>query len=149
MLRGKKYVRPEPEISLADMVGILFEYGRKIVGMRVTNQLVADSTKISINTVRGLRVGEIENPSYRTLKAITDFFGIGLGYFNCLTAEECREYIASISAPQTAPGLRMRSLPVKVAEDDTEKLLETLADIVERIEKLEKQQDMDKEEDES
>jgi transcriptional regulator with XRE-family HTH domain len=147
MLRGKKFVRPEPEISLAEMVSLLFEYGKEVTGRKVTNQLVADSTGMAVNTVRGLRIGEITNPGYRTLKAVADFFGIGLGYFNCLTEEECRQYIANLSAPQEAPGLRMRSLPVKVEKDDQDQLLQTLQDIVERIEKLEEQQlDQDDEE---
>lgn len=136
--------RSEQEVSLSRMIDLLFEYGQDVTGKRVTYQSVAEATGLSWSSIRNLRVSEDANPNYRTLRAIADFFGVGLGYFNCLTEEECREYIEHISAPEAEAerGVRMRSLILEGLEgiedkDNEEVLIQTLKALFKRIREVE------------
>ncbi len=96
-------------LTLADQIALLFEYG-KSRGLPTTYRAIAEATGESPNNLQQIHRGDNSNPGLRTLSAISVYFGVNLAYFDCKTAEECRQYLAGPRQPeQPLEGLAMRA----------------------------------------
>lgn len=89
-------------LPLTDQLQILFETVRHTEDRPFTLQEVSNGTGISLGTISQMRTGKITNPQLNTLRAMCDFFGIPLRYFETRTREECYALL-SASPPTDAP----------------------------------------------
>lgn len=74
---------------LSEQIKILFASVRHPNGRPFTLQEVSEATQISLGTIGQMRSGKINNPQLNTLRALAQFFGVPLRYFETRTREEC------------------------------------------------------------
>lgn len=69
--------------TLAKKIDLLFKNFKKPDGQEFTYQEVEEGTNKAVTGayVWKLRTGKAENPGYRVLKALSDFFGVSVSYF--------------------------------------------------------------------
>jgi len=69
--------------TLARKIDLLFKNFKKPDGQEFTYQEVEEGTNKAVTGayVWKLRTGKAENPGYRVLKALSDFFGVSVSYF--------------------------------------------------------------------
>ena len=87
-------------LPLADQLNILFATVRAADEREYTIQEVSNATGISIGAVSQLRTGKITNPQLNTLRALCQFFGVPLRYFDTRSAEECYALLVEDSQPE-------------------------------------------------
>ena len=82
--------------NLAEKIDLLFKTFRKPDGSQYTYQEVEEGTGKAITGayVWKLRTGKAENPSYKVLKALSDFFQVPVSYF--FEEEVSEEYLQNL-----------------------------------------------------
>lgn len=76
-------------LPLSEQVKILFDSVRHPDGRPFTLQEVSDGSGVSLGTIGQIRSGKLNNPQLNTLRALAQFFGVPLRYFETGTREEC------------------------------------------------------------
>jgi hypothetical protein len=85
------------ELSLAEQLAILAEYGKKH-GVSATAYSIAHATEENTTNIQRILNGDNANPGLRTLRAMTGYFEVGLGYLDYRTEADCRAYLAQLEA---------------------------------------------------
>lgn len=76
-------------LPLSEQIRILFDSVRHPAGRPFTLQEVTDGSGVSLGTIGQIRSGKLNNPQLNTLRALAQFFGVPLRYFETRTREEC------------------------------------------------------------
>jgi len=63
-------------------------------GRSYTLQEVSEATEISLGTLSHIRNGKISNPGFKSMRRLSEFFGVPLKYFQTTSIEECYAIIA-------------------------------------------------------
>jgi transcriptional regulator with XRE-family HTH domain len=132
-------VEPAERWTLADKIDRLFATVRPSKG-EYTHEEVATAIReaggptISATYLWQLRKGHRDNPTKRHLEALSDFFGVSPAYFfDDEAAERIDAELALLTAMRDAS---VRQVALRASGLSTESL-QTIADMVERVRKLE------------
>jgi transcriptional regulator with XRE-family HTH domain len=127
---------PQEIMPLFEQVDVLFQYG-KTYHMVVTYNAIARETGETATNVHKIHRGDNANPGINTLRSLAGYFGVGLGYFDCQTDEECWSYLeqkAQHHAPVDANNLQQPSLR---SEDISPEVLDALESMIQFIRRRE------------
>src|SRR5687767_889529 len=80
------------EISISEQVDILFQYGES-KRMVTSYHGISAAIDIAPINIQKLRLGVTKNPGVVLLRRIANYFGVGLGYFDSTTVEECWNHL--------------------------------------------------------
>jgi transcriptional regulator with XRE-family HTH domain len=81
-------------LELDQQINILFELMPHPAGRPYTLQEVSAATEISLGTLSHIRNGKISNPGFKSMRRLSEFFGVPLKYFQTTSIEECYAIIA-------------------------------------------------------
>lgn len=81
-------------LEFDQQINILFEVIRHASGRSYTLQEVSEATEISLGTLSHIRTGKINNPGFKSMRRLSEFFGIPLKYFQTTSIEACYAVIA-------------------------------------------------------
>jgi len=81
-------------LELNQQINILFELMPHPAGRSYTLQEVSEATEISLGTLSHIRNGKISNPGFKSMRRLSEFFGVPLKYFQTTSIEECYAIIA-------------------------------------------------------
>ncbi len=79
-------------MPISEKIDILFRWAEKR-GVTVTYQAIGAKTNIAWTTIQKARTGAIDNPTFRTMVAIAEYFEVDLNYFQCRANAECLTYL--------------------------------------------------------
>lgn len=137
MFRRLQTQGDDPQITLSEMVDVLWDYAENQVG-EITYQDVAIATGLSGSTVRKVRVGEQDNPNLRTLRGFATFFGVKLDYFNCLNREECQDYLAQVAKESLEQSLEEQKVKLRGAlTQEGLSVIDSLTEMIEYVKEAE------------
>lgn len=80
-------------MEFKEQLVILINHVTDEYGERYTSQQIADGTDTSKSLIDKLRQGTHSSPSLETVKGLANFFGVGLAYFDCESANECLDFL--------------------------------------------------------
>ena len=126
------------EISISEQVDILFQYGES---KRMVTSYHGISAAIGIApiNIQKLRSGVTKNPGIILLRRIANYFGVGLGYFDCTSAEDCRSYLRNAEQTRVLSEL-VQDMPLR-AENITPDTLKALLFAMEQVRRAETRDD--------
>ncbi|RJQ75379.1 XRE family transcriptional regulator [Pseudonocardiaceae bacterium YIM PH 21723] len=134
-----------PGTSLADRINYLFDTIRDGRLMRpytngeVAKAIAAKGGSISENYLWMLRNGTKDNPTYKHLQAIADFFGVPAGYFfDDAVESRLRDQLATLKAATGSGDIRLMA---RRAGELSAESRQKIVDMVEMVYKLEKGND--------
>lgn len=81
-------------LELHQQVNILFEVIPHPTKRPYTLQEVSEATEMSLGTLSHIRNGKIINPGFKSMRRLSEFFGVPLKYFQTTSIEECYAIIA-------------------------------------------------------
>ena len=105
-------------LPLAKKIELLFEFGQS-QGLPITYQAVSSKTGIPANNILKIRKGQNLNPGLQTLVALTDYFGVEIGYFRCKTETECRNYLQGVASEEILNEIALRAEGISAAGLET------------------------------
>lgn len=115
----------DKSLPFSTLLNLLFEHVRDEEGQTYTDAAVAKATGMSQSSLSALRRNITNNPRLDNLKAVANFFGVSLNYFNASSIEEGISLIASArhqSQPDAELAMRLTNLSDE-ARADLERIL--------------------------
>lgn len=119
-------------LTLAEKLALLLEYGEGR-GLAVTYRAIGEATGENANNIRKIHRGENANPGLKTLKALADYFGVGLAYFDLETRAACQDYLKQAPKDRLVAEIALRTLGVSEAGLEA---IQNMVDIVRKSEGL-------------
>jgi transcriptional regulator with XRE-family HTH domain len=95
------------ELTFSEKMAYLFKYG-EARGIATTYRAIAEATRENANNIRKIYLGENPNPGIRTVRALADYFGVSLAYFDCATRTECQDYLTGAKPQQLRQDIAIR-----------------------------------------
>lgn len=131
--RGETELEDEG-MSVAEQVGILFEYGES-KRMVTSYHRVSAAIGIAPINIQKLREGITKNPGLTLLRGIGKYFGVGLGYFDSESPEECWDYLRNAERSRVLTEM-VHDVPLR-ADEITPETLRAMVFAMEQIRKSE------------
>jgi transcriptional regulator with XRE-family HTH domain len=103
-----KRASTERGLTTANKIDILLKHGAR-EGLPTSYRAIAQATGMPYNNIRKMHIGTNRNPGVNTLKVLADYFGVDLGYFDCETEAQCRDYLAGQHQAAALQGIAMRA----------------------------------------
>ena len=137
MTPAKKSTQPQGKragaghgLTTAKKIDLLLKHGAR-EGLPTSYRAIAQATGMPYNNIRKIHIGENRNPGVNTLKTLADYFGVDLGYFDCQTEAECRDYLAGQHQTAALAGIALR------AEGLSEEGLAAIEQMIEHVRAVE------------
>lgn len=124
------------DLSLSDQIDVLLEWGRAHQ-VNVTYSAIAARGDVSASNLYKIHRGENTNPGISALRSLADYFGVGLGYFDCPTSDDCWRYLDKV-AQQRAWGDRNNlGRPSLRSDEITPDVLDALESMIAHVRRRE------------
>ena len=117
-------------IERKDQVELLFQLAAQM-GLNTSYHAIAAATGESAPNIRRIRLGEITNPGVNTLETLGKYFGVGLEYFACQSAEECEAYVKGVAKERVSSAIAQRTAGI------SEEGLQTILQMINHVRRLE------------
>ncbi|MFD9890072.1 XRE family transcriptional regulator [Amycolatopsis sp. NPDC059027] len=131
-----------PGSTLADRLNYLFDtvqdgrLMRPYTNGEVARAVVAAGGSLSENYLWMLRNGQKDNPTFKHLKAIADFFGVPAGYFFDDAVEgRLRDQLAALKAATGSGDIRLMASRAGELSPENRRKIVDMVDMVYRLER--------------